>query len=36
MMPKQNALNVLDDIFKCISFNENIWIAIRIPLKFIS
>ena len=34
-MTKQIAPNVLDDIFKCISFNENIWIGIRISLKFV-
>ena len=26
---------VPDDIFKCISLNENVWISIKISLKFI-
>ena len=24
----------VDDIFKCISLNENVWIPVRISLKF--
>ena len=24
-----------DDIFKCIFLNENVWISIKIPLKFV-
>ena len=29
------ADTLADDIFKCIFLNENIWIAIRISLKFV-
>ena len=28
------SVQVADDIFKCIFFNENIWISIQIWLKF--
>ena len=26
----------MDDIFKCIFLNENVWIMIKITLKFVS
>ena len=32
---KQNGCHFPDDIFKCISLNENEWIWIKIPLKFV-
>ena len=35
LMPKQNGRHAQDDNFKCISFNENIWILIKISLKFV-
>ena len=35
LWPRQNDRNVPDDIFKCISFNENVWISIEVPLKFV-
>ena len=30
-----NGRHFADDIFKCISWNENVWIPIRISLKFV-
>ena len=35
LRPRQNGLQFADDIFKCIFFNENVWIAIRISLGFV-
>ena len=35
-LPGQNGCYFADDIFKCIFFNENVWIAIRISLKFVT
>ena len=35
LRPRQNGLHLPDDIFKCIFFNENVWISIKIPLKFV-
>ena len=32
---RQNGRHFGGDIFKCIFFNENIWIPIRISLKFV-
>ena len=32
---KMAAINLPDDIFKCIFLNENIWISIKISLKFV-
>ena len=29
------AATLADDIFKCIFLNENIWISIRISVKFV-
>ena len=31
----QNGRHFPDDIFKCISLNENVWIPIKISLKFV-
>ena len=31
----QNGRHFADDIFKCIFFNENVWIPIKISLKFV-
>ena len=35
LRPRQNGRNFADDIFKCIFLNENIWIPIKISLKFV-
>ena len=35
MRPKQNGRHFADDIFKCIFVNENVWIPIKILLKFV-
>ena len=32
---RQNGCHFPDDIFKCIFLNENMWISIKIPLKFV-
>ena len=33
--PRQNGRHFADDIFKCIFMNQNIWISIKISLKFV-
>ena len=35
MRPKQNGRHFADDIFKCTFLNENVWIPIKISLKFV-
>ena len=35
LRPRQNSRHFPDDIFKCISLNENIWIPIAMSLKFV-
>ena len=35
LRPRQNGRHFVDDIFKCIFLNENVWIAIKISLKFV-
>ena len=35
LRPKQNEQHFADDIFKRIFFNENVWISIKISLKFV-
>ena len=35
LSPTQNCRNFEDDIFKCIFLNENVWIMLRISLKFV-
>ena len=35
LRPRQNGRHVADDIFKCIFLNENVWIPIKISLKFV-
>ena len=35
LKPTQNGRHSADDIFKCIFFNENVWIPIKISLKFV-
>ena len=34
--PGQNGHHFADDIFKCISLNEKLWVLIKISLKFVS
>ena len=34
MGPKQNGRHLADDIFECIFLNGNVYIAIKISLKF--
>ena len=36
LRPRQDGRHLPDDIFKCISLNENVWISIEIKLKFVS
>ena len=36
LRPRPNRRHFADDIFKCISENENEWISPRISLKFVS
>ena len=36
LRPRQNICHFADDIFKCIFLNENVWILIKISLKFVS
>ena len=33
--PRQNGRHFADDIFKCIFWNENVWISFKISMKFI-
>ena len=35
LKPTQNGRHFADDIFKCIFLNENIWIWLKISLKFV-
>ena len=35
LRPRQNGCHFADDMFKLISLNENIWIWIKISLKFV-
>ena len=35
LRPRQNGRHFPDDIFKCIFFNANIWISLKISLKFV-
>ena len=34
LRPRQNGRNFPDDILKCVFFNENLWISLKISLKF--
>ena len=34
--PRQNSRHFPNDVFKCISLNENVWILIIISLKFVA
>ena len=33
--PRQNGRHIPDDILKCIFLNENVWMPIKISLKFV-
>ena len=35
LRPRQNGRHFADDIFKCIFLDENVWIPIKISLKFL-
>ena len=35
LRPRQNGRHFPDDLYKCIFLNENVWILIRISLKFV-
>ena len=35
LRPRQNGRYFADDIFKCIFLNENVWIVVKISLKFV-
>ena len=35
LRPRQNRRHFADDVFKCNFVNENVWIPIKISLKFI-
>ena len=35
LRPRQNGRHFADDIFKCIFLIENVWIPIKISLKFV-
>ena len=35
LRPRRNRRHFTDDIFKCIFLNENVWILIKISLKFV-
>ena len=34
-LPAQNGRHFADNIFECISLNENVWISFKISLKFV-
>ena len=36
LRPRQNRRHFADDVFKCNFLNENVWIPIKISLKFLS
>ena len=35
LRPRENGRHFADDMFKCIFLNENVWIPIKISLKFV-
>ena len=35
LRPRQNGRYFADDVFKCIFLNENVWILLKISLKFV-
>ena len=36
LRPRQNGRHFADDVFKCIFLNENVWISLKISLKFVA
>ena len=36
LRPRQNGRHFAYDLFKCIYLNENVWISLKISLKFVS
>ena len=34
--PRENGSHLADNILKCISYNENVWISIDVSLKFVA
>ena len=36
LRPRQNGRHFPDDVFKCIFLNENVWISLKISLRFVS
>ena len=36
LRPRQNGRHFPDDIFKCIFLNENVWIPVKISLKYVT
>ena len=35
LRPRQNGRHFPDDIFKCIFFSENVWVSLKISLRFV-
>ena len=35
LRPRQNGCRFADNVFKCIFVNENVWISLKISLKFV-
>ena len=35
LRPRQNGRRFADDVFKCIFLNENVWISLKLSLKFV-
>ena len=35
LRPRQNGCHLAEDIFNCIFLNENVWISLKISLKFV-
>ena len=35
LRPRQDGCYFADDVLKCIFLNENVWISLKIPLKFV-
>ena len=35
LRPRQDGRHFADDVLKCIFMNENVWISLKIPLKFV-
>ena len=35
LRPRQNGRHFADDVFKCIFLNENVWISLKMSLKFV-